>query len=455
MTQYRLTFPEPLYDALTAHVLRSGQEEVALLFAHEAHLDDTRVLIVRHWEPVPAEMLLQQQEDLFAVNSAFIVSRVKSARQQQECVLLTHSHPLDYAVPRFSRADTLGEDNLYPLLQMRLPDRVHGAVVISPGGHAARFVLPDRTRVPVEEVRIVGRRMRRRLAPPGRNEALVDGVHARQQLIWGARGQGLLREASIGVVGAGGTGSVVAQQLIHLGVGRLTVIDNQVVEESNLSRIVGAQRSDINVTRKVDIVQRVAQAVDPAIEVRAIHGDVTDPEVLAGLRSVDLLFLCTDKHYSRMVVNSLAVQYLIPLVDLGFLIEIEPTSGYVIAAVGEVRVVVPGGYCLSCAGVLDAERIQAEKATPAERNQFAAYFRGVDVPDPSVITLNSTIASLAVTIGCDMLVPTMRPVNPCDSYRYNALKGLVTHIEKKHQPACGICGSEGRAAMGDALPLPQ
>ncbi len=455
MTQYRLTFPEPLYDALTTHVLRSGQEEVALLFAHEVRLGDTSVLIVRRWEPVPAEMLLQQQEDIFAVNSDFIVSRVKVARQRRESLLLAHSHPLDHAVPRFSPADTFGEDNLYPLLHVRLPDRVHGAMVISPGGHAARFVLPDGTRVPVEEIRIVGRRMRRTFVMPGRNEAVADEAHARQQLIWGTRGQGLLRGASVGVVGVGGTGSLVTQQLIHLGVGCLTVIDNQIVEESNLSRIVGAQQRDIDVTPKVDIVRRVAQSVDPKIEVRAIHDDITNPEVLAVLRSVDLIFLCTDKHYSRMVVNSLAVQYVIPLVDLGFLIEIEPTSGYVIAAVGEVRLVVPGGYCLSCAGVLDAERIKAEKATPAERTEFPAYFRGIDVPDPSVITLNSTIASLAVTVGCDMLVPTMRPINPRDSYRYNALKGLVAHVEKEHQPACGICSVEGRAATGDALPVPQ
>ncbi len=454
MTHYRLTLPEPLYDRVRGHLLQGDQEEVALLFAHEAHLPDEAVLVVHRWEPVPPAMLLLQQEDVFAVDSGFIVSRVKMARERGESVLLAHSHPGDRSVPRFSRADDRGEDNLYPLLHMRLPGRIHGAVIMSPGGHAARLSLPDGSRVPVDEVRVVGRRVRRFFGAARQEVCVADEAHARQRLIWGAHGQGALRNATVGIVGAGGTGSLVAQQLIHLGVGRIIVIDHQLVAESNLSRIVGARRADVDVTRKVDVVARLARGVDPAIDVRAICDDVTNPDVLAALREADLLFLCTDSHHSRMVVNALAVQYVIPLIDLGFLIDVEPASHRVISAVGEVRVVVPGGYCLSCTGVLDAERIRAEKASPAERATFPGYFTNLDVPDPSVITINSTIASLAVTVGCDMLVPTMRPVSVSDSYRYNAVKGIVAHVAKGQEPACGMCGSEGRAATGDDLALP-
>lgn len=241
----------------------------------------------------------------------------------------------------------------------------------------------------------------------------------------------------------------------HLGVGTLVTVDHDIVEETNLSRIVGARRDDIGVTPKVTIVERVARALDPSVHVVAILGDVTDPAVLARLREADLLFLCTDQHHSRAVVNALAVQYVIPLIDLGFRIDVDPETSRVISAVGEVRIVVPDGYCLSCAGVLDAERIKAEKASPEERAAFPGYFTGLDVPDPSVITVNSTIASLAVSAGVDMLVPTMRAVGPLDSYRYNALKGIVSQVTKTHEPACGICGAEGRAAYGDALALPR
>lgn len=247
---------------------------------------------------------------------------------------------------------------------------------------------------------------------------------------------------------------MVAQQLLHLGVGKLIVIDGQTVAESNLSRIVGARRDDIDVTPKVEIVARTAWGIDPAIEVLPIWGDVTDPGILATLKGADILLLCTDSHHSRAVVNALAVQYAIPLIDLGFRIHVEPETYRVVSAVGEVRVVVPGGYCLSCAGVLDADRIKAEKASPEERAANPGYFTDIDVDDPSVITLNSTIASLAVTLGCDMIVPTMRPIDALDSYRYNAVKGIVTNVAKELRPTCGMCSAEGRTAICDSLALP-
>lgn len=450
---YRVTIPKPIYADIRAHLLRGEDEEVALLFGHETALTNATVVTIQRWEPVPPQMLVLQRPDVFAVDSAFIVSRVKMARTRNESLFLAHSHPGDPRTPCFSRADDRGEADIYPLLRTRLPGRVHGALVMSPGGCTSRMCLPNGDVVPVDEIRVVGRHIERVVRSKPRNQS--DEAHARQQLIWGSHGQGVLRDTTIGIVGAGGTGSVVAQQLIHLGVRNLIVVDKDTVEESNLARIVGARRGDIGMTPKVDVVSRTAHSVDPTICVTALHKDVTQPDVLNMLREADILFGCTDQHYSRMVLNALAVQHVIPFVDLGFLIDIHPESQRVISAVGEVRIIVPGGYCLSCAGVLDAERIKAEKASPEERAAFPRYFTGLDVPDPSVITLNSVIASLAVSVGVDMLVPTMRAVGPCDSYRFNALKGIVNPVLKERHPECGICGAEGRAAFGAALPMPR
>lgn len=455
MKRYRLTVPEMVYADVRQHLLHGRNEEVAVLFANAATSDDVTNVIVRRWEPVPSAMLLRQAPDIFSVDSAFIVRHAKQAATRGESIVLAHSHPMDHEIPRFSSADDCGEADLYAFLQVRLSNRVHGALVMSPGGVAARFNLVDGAQVAVDEIRVVGRRVQRHRTCSTTIPHDEDQAHARQCLIWGSHGQRVLRDTTVALIGAGGTGSVVAQQLIHLGIGGLLVVDNQLVEESNLSRIVGARRDDIDSTPKVDVVGRIATAVDPSVNVWPIKGDVTDSNVLEKLKGVDVIFLCTDSHHSRAVVNAFAVQYVIPLIDLGFLIDIDEQTSQVIAAVGEVRVVVPGGYCLSCAGVLDADRIKAEKASSEERAAHPGYYRALDIPDPSVITLNSTIASLAVTIGCDMLIPTMRPVHPLDSYRYNAVKGIVAHHQKTHNPLCGICGTEGRVAMGDLLPLPQ
>ncbi|MDA8262938.1 MAG: ThiF family adenylyltransferase, partial [Actinomycetota bacterium] len=377
-------------------------------------------------------------------------------RSRGESVVVAHSHPGDLEHPEFSIPDARGEADLYPFLLTRLPNRPHGAMVVSPGGASARLTtgFPGEFAVPVE-IRVIGRHMLRVL-PRGHAgwQAHTDPYHARQELIWGSHGQGLLRGATVGVVGAGGTGSVVVQQLIHLGVGRIIVIDPQVVTDSNLSRIVGARRSDAGRTRKVDVVARLGAEVDPEVMVQPIADTVCRQDVARTLLEADLIFLCTDSHYSRAVVNALALQYLIPVVDLGFRIEMNSAGDRVASATGEVRIVIPGGYCLSCAQVVDAERILAEKATPKERAAFPGYFSNLDVPDPSVITVNSLIASLAVSVGLDVLVPTMHAVSPFDRYRFNVLKGIVSDVSQPRDASCSICGPDGLVGLADDHPFP-
>jgi proteasome lid subunit RPN8/RPN11 len=454
----RITFAETTFKEIQSHLLQGEQEEVALVFGHVVRGESLR-LVVSRWTPVPPEALLTHENYRFAVDSSFLVRCVKEARSREESVVLAHSHPGDPNQPAFSLADDRGEADLYSFLRTRLPNRPHGALVVSPGGVSARLA-DERTSwspIPVE-VRVVGRRVSRH-RPLDRVVRVVrkdrsDPYHVRQELLWGAHGQGLLRDTTIAVVGAGGTGSVVTQQLVHLGVGRIIVVDPQRVEASNLSRVVGARRDDVDRTAKVDVMARLASEVDPDIAVVPIFDTVCSQKTARTLLDADLIFLCTDGHYSRAVVNALALQHLIPVVDMGFWIGMSPNGDYVAAAVGEVRIVVPEGYCLSCAGVLDADRIMAEKATPEERQAHPGYFSNIAIPDPSVITVNSLIASLAVSVGLDMLIPTMRNVSPLDLYRINALKGLVRNERKIRDPACGMCGSEGILGLADDHPFP-
>jgi molybdopterin-synthase adenylyltransferase len=450
---HRITIPEPIISALRAHLLQGDKEEVALLFGHQVRTKRTRGVVVSRWMPVPMEALLCHERDRFSVDAGFLVRTAKVARAREESILLAHNHPGDLGIPSFSHADARGERDLYTFLNVRLPDRVHGAVLITPGGSVGRVELGSTVAQPAA-IRIVGRRSRTYDPTKDRKGVEPDSAHARQELIWGSHGQDLLRGARIGLVGAGGTGSVVAQQLIHLGVGALVVIDPQIAVGSNLARIVGMRASDIDHTAKVEIVKRTARLVDRRVRVHSIQGDISCDRVLRELLDMDLLFLCTDGHYSRAIVNALAVQYRIPLVDMAFEIAMNADGTRVSSATGEIRLVVPGGYCLSCAGALDADRIRAEQASPEERTAFPGYFVNLDIDDPSVITLNSAVASHAVSLGMDMLVPVMRSGTPVDSYQYNALKGLVRYEPKRYDPSCGICGEDGIGSLADDHPLP-
>ena len=71
------------------------------------------------------------------------------------------------------------------------------------------------------------------------------GRDDRQVRAFGEPGQRLLRRLHFAVIGAGGTGSLVCQQLAHLGASCITVVDPDLVEETNLNRLVGSIPSDV------------------------------------------------------------------------------------------------------------------------------------------------------------------------------------------------------------------
>src|SRR5690349_9764199 len=79
----------------------------------------------------------------------------------------------------------------------------------------------------------------------------------RQQFL-GASSDRIFAFARVAIVGLGGGGSHLVQQLAHLGVGRFLVYDADCVENSNLNRLVGATERDVEVrTPKTEVATRV------------------------------------------------------------------------------------------------------------------------------------------------------------------------------------------------------
>src|SRR5947209_1053619 len=80
-----------------------------------------------------------------------------------------------------------------------------------------------------------------------------------------------LGNVGVGIVGLGGGGSHVAQQLAHVGVGRFTVFDPDVVELSNLNRLVGATFEDaLKKVPKPIVAERVVMNINPQARVSTI-----------------------------------------------------------------------------------------------------------------------------------------------------------------------------------------
>ena len=221
--------------------------------------------------------------------------------------------------------------------------------------------------------------------------------------------------------------------------------------------MVNATTTDAQKQRpKVNVARSTIRQVAPQATIRVLQTDVFDPEAQRALKRCDLLIAATDNHSSRMALNRLSVQYLIPLVHLGFNIEaaVEPeTEERVVTDVsGEFAIPDLGRWCLQCAGLVDPQQAGWELASPAQRAILQQRGYVADTPAPAVHHLDGLIAALA-TAEIHNLVHAFKPQHRY--LVYDALKTELTPLQVTPSTTCPVCSPDhGVLGLGDLEPLP-
>jgi adenylyltransferase/sulfurtransferase len=155
----------------------------------------------------------------------------------------------------------------------------------------------------------------------------------------GEAGQARLAEATAVVVGVGATGGVVASILARAGVGRLRVIDRDIVETTNLQRQVLFTDEDAReAVPKAKAAERALRAANPEIEVEGVIADLVPRNAERLLGGATCVFDGTDNFESRLLINDASIALGFPWVYSG-----------VIAAHGHVLPILPGrAACFRC-----------------------------------------------------------------------------------------------------------
>jgi len=130
----------------------------------------------------------------------------------------------------------------------------------------------------------------------------------------GLAGQQRIMAAHVLIIGAGGLASPAALYLGAAGVGHMTVVDDDVVELSNLQRQIAHGSARIG-QPKVESLRAAVQAINPEIEM-ACHAQRADAPLLARLvPQAGLVLDCTDNYRTRHAINAACVQHGVPLVS--------------------------------------------------------------------------------------------------------------------------------------------
>ncbi len=228
----------------------------------------------------------------------------------------------------------------------------------------------------------------------------------------GIEGQQRLLDAHALVIGAGGLGSPVALYLGTAGVGRLTVVDADTVDLTNLQRQIAHDQGRIGLPKAESVRARIA-AINPDVQVRALVQRADAALLHTLVASADVVLDCSDNFATRHAVNAACVAHAKPLV-----------SGAAIGFDGQVSVLAPalGGPCYACLFPPDA---QPEEVACSTMGVFA----------PLVGIVGSLQAAEALKLLAGVGRPLLGQLLMLDA------RGMhIDRITLVRQPQCTVCG---------------
>lgn len=442
---FDLRIDGPLFEKVRAHIEDDSRgEEAGFLICSESAGDGRVALLARDWIPIP-EWAVERGDGLhdsvLAWSAEFSSRVIERALEPGAGAVLVHSHGTFPA--KFSGDDVRREPGLLAPMS-RLLEPLHAGTVVVGGGAVVGSFWQDGERAgELGRLVVIADTITTTYppgaAPPARARKRLD----RQNVAIGPHSDAALAAATVAVIGISGGGSHVVQQLAHQGVGRIIAVDDDIVDESNLGRVVGAVENDIGRTHKTDLAERVAKSIDASIEIVKVPDRFPTPRSIAALKQADIVVACVDRFDVRADINTFCRRHLLPLVDIG--ISLLTVGERLARADGQLTVSLPGRPCMRCWFLTDA--VLAEE----RHNRPPGYDRNPDAKgDPQVVSMNGVLASEACNCVLDLLTSYSGGARGARTWQYDGRRGELTSDELP--PArrdCPACAEEGR---GDPPP---
>lgn len=385
--------------------------------------------------------------------TASYVALLKRAEDEELVVGFLHGHPTGHA--QFSSWDDNNESALLQAGQNRNgPVTMLVSLLVLPHGPVKARIWYNTISSENSGVFVSGKRS---LYFHGTDELPApDEKLDRQARVFGDQFNNTLANLSVSVVGAGGTGSPLATMLVRSGVGKVAVMDDDMIEESNLHRLWGVGQNNIGEYKAEALVQTL-EALRLGSKLVALNHNVLEPACRDTLKSSDIIFCATDDHAGRMMLNRFAYFYEIPVIDIGLAIQ-KGDDVSIQDMTGRVTSIYPGSSCLLCRNIVDPRRAREQELfnkSPDEyhRQKREGYVLEGGDPEPAFIGMTTSVACMAMDEFSQMLSG------------FRGQKHVVTQRLRRFQipedrcsgghpdPDCPICASNEYWGLGDVKPF--
>lgn len=449
-----VVIPGNLHDDLMRFLLRSDQQE-DLCFATyipstgaERSTGILSLLIL----PEPGD---REVHGNVSFSPQYLQRAVSVASQRGEGLAFLHSH-LGPGWQGMSSDDIRAEgERISPAAVGAMGYPLLGLTLGTDGAWSARYWLKDpivRRKYNREWCTTV-RVMSSALTITFNNHLLPARLGGERQLrtisAWGPKAQEGLSCITVGIVGLGSVGSIVAEILARTGISRFVLIDFDSVELKNLDRLTNVFEIDIGrakVDAVADGIRRSASA--PEVEIRICEYSICEKAGFDVALDCDLLFSCVDRPWPRQVVNFIAYAHLIPVIDGGILVRTNKDNTRILGADWKAQTVSYGRACLECLGQYTAADASMEKAGYFDDPDYIRGLRRGSSPDAheNVYAFASHLASMEVL---QMLSLLLRPGGKSDVGQ-QTFHFVTGRLDVDPHPACQEhCYVQTQAGKGD------
>lgn len=266
---------------------------------------------------------------------------------------------------------------------------------------------------------------------------MANKERAARQSFLGQYSQEQIEEITVGVVGLGGGGSHIVQQLAHIGFKNYVIFDPDIPEESNLNRLIGAKTKDVpKQYPKIMIADRMINGLVSKATVKKYKCRWQDEP--APLRTCDLIFSCLDGFAARREIEVFTRRYMIALVDIGM--DVHQIDGEPPRISGQVILSIPNNLCMTCLGFLNETNLAKEAALYGNAGSH-----------PQVVWSNGVLASIAVGVGIELITNWTESKRPSIYLSYDGNRGTVTPHKRLQYLTETECTHFSNQNLGDPI----
>lgn len=419
--KYKIRFkiPKQIYDLMQEDLRREhlfAYERVGFLFTTSKLINgDTILVLAKDYLPVEDDDYIEDNTVGAKINSSAIRKAMQRLLDKKEGCFHVHLHD-HKGTPSPSLTDKKGLSGVVDSFCNVSSKQTNGYLILSESsfyvsaklGHKIDFDL-------TQQISVVGYPLN--LVYPQAGKSSTRKSLDRQSFL-GESFQRTFLNINVGIIGYGGGGSHIGQQLAHLGIENIFVFDNDKVEETNLNRLIGAKFTDAkNSVLKTNVAKRLISAVLPTSKVKTVNTRwQKNPELV---QTCDVVFGCVDSYIERQQLEAECRRFLIPYIDIGMDVFQGEDKNYSMA--GQVILSMPGGPCMNCMRFLSDEKLSMEAA-----KYGAAGGR------PQVVWANGVLASTAVGIFVDLVTGWTKERDRQFYYEFDGNSGVLKeHIRLK------------------------